>query len=206
MEERERPVAAPQENVQGQAPKQGPQPYPVTKPFTKKKHNPNEERILKTIHSGRFLALKWYILGIILLGLGIITIFKLVPEDFLFILNYMDPYAEYLYILIGLGVIFLLMAELKTRSDKYVFTTHRIKHLKGHIGMDETSFEYDSISHYSVTQTIFESLLGHGTISIERVAGGRTAQTQLRHIPHVKKVKRMIDKLVTMHGGYGRKK
>ena len=187
-----------QQRIPQQRP-QAPQQRPVQqRPPEPEAPAPSKEMILAKISGTRFALLKWYILAAICFIIYFTLQFKLLPSNSAtnMIMSFVEPMKEYLMIPLGVGVLLIIMAELKSKSERYVLTSKRIKYIKGLIGSNETSIEYEMVSHYTVSQNALQKLLRHGTIRIETVAGGRTAEVFLNNIPHIRKVKRILDERI----------
>ncbi len=161
------------------------------------------EKVLAKVYGTRFTYLKWYFGAVIVFIISAILILGLLPETpgVVDMVSAMEPYRLYFFGLIPLGILLIAVGELKLRYERYYLTNRRIRHLKGYVGTNETDIEYEMISHYSMTQSFLERIMNHGTIRIETVAGGKTAQLCLRMIPKAKKIKAIIDERVSAAKG-----
>lgn len=164
---------------------------------------PAEEKILAKINRTRLSYLKFYVLALIMFMLWAILQFSLLPKNSVTtsFMSMIKPYNTYLLLLLGIGILFILIGEMKIRYERYYLTSHRVRQITGFFGIQETDFEYNMISHYSVNQNFIEKFFSHGTVLLETVAGGKTAQISLNHIPHIKQVKAIIDEKVSSARG-----
>lgn len=118
------------------------------------------EKIIKRFGQSRFVNIKYYILGAILICIPIIynlyfSKMKL-PFD-VFYLNFIPPV---------IGLILILIAEIKKRLGNYYITNFRIISIKGSFKKTMDSCTYDKIVNVKIMQTFLQRILNMGTIDI----------------------------------------
>jgi len=116
------------------------------------------ERLIKRFSQSRMVQYKLYFGAVI---------FFLIPVFY----NYYNvklPIPD-LYVMIApaaIGIILILMAELKTRLGNYYITNYRIVSVKGALKKTIDSCTYDKIVNVKVVQTFVQRIFGMGTIDI----------------------------------------
>ncbi len=196
-----------QQAIPPRRPRQQPQRQPQQPKKAMPKQAEPKEKVLAKIYASRLTFYKFYVIGVLFFALWVILWFNLLPAGSIsdFLMSQIGPYKLYLFALLGAGIISILLGERKIKYEKYYLTTDKIRHTRGLINPSENILEYEMISHYSTKSNLIENLFGHGTIILDTVSGTGSGRIVFKHIPHVKKVKKIIEERVgATRGRYGR--
>jgi uncharacterized membrane protein YdbT with pleckstrin-like domain len=118
------------------------------------------EKIIKRFGQSRFVNIKFYIAGIVLLIFPVIY--------YLYFTKVKLPIPEIYVVAIPpiIGCILILMAEIKKMLGSYYITNYRVVSIKGSFKKTMDSCTYDKIVNVKVMQTFLQRLLNMGTIDI----------------------------------------
>lgn len=89
-----------------------------------------------------------------------------------------------------LALLWLFIRCLKWRTTNFVLTTDRFIHRSGVIAKHGREIPLDRINDLTVTQSIFERMIGAGDVMIE--SGGERGQSVLTDLPHPFRVQNAI--------------
>ncbi len=153
------------------------------------------ERTYLIFHPTRLAYFLWYIVAIIIIAVGILLFFNIIP-----ISSFIRGYEYYFLIFFtAVGIILIGIAEIFRRTDKYAITNFRVIEKKGIINIKENSIYWEKIANYSLTQNLFERVFRVGTIKLWSMGGGGegvNAEVTIKRAPHVKKIRFLLDKLI----------
>jgi uncharacterized membrane protein YdbT with pleckstrin-like domain len=155
------------------------------------------EQTYLTFHPTRIAFLKWYLIAILFIAIGVFVIFSVyglvgfslpVPED----------YKIYTLLIPFIGVIFILVADFSRKDDTYYITSHRIVERKGIFNIEEDSIEWEKISNYGLSQNMFDRIFNIGTIRLYSVGGAKDeeAEVVIRQVSNLQKIKALLDRLI----------
>ena len=155
------------------------------------------EQIYLRFHPTRLAYLKWYLLAIIFIGIGILVIlsafsivpFKLIPNE----------YSLYTFFIPFIGIIFIIIAGLMRKIDTYIITNYRIIEKTGIVDIKEDSINWEKISNYSLSQSATERLFNVGTIRLYSMGGGiedKEAEVIIKRVSNIRKIEALLDKLI----------
>ena len=130
--------------------------------------------------------------------LGLLAVLALV--GFLTAQDYGSP-AEYVILAVGAAlVVFLFVVPLlKWRTTHFVVTSERVVMRSGVLGRQGRDIPLSRINDVSFHHTLFERLLGCGTLVVE--SAGERGQVTLTDIPRVERVQRTVYDLVDQESG-----
>jgi uncharacterized membrane protein YdbT with pleckstrin-like domain len=150
------------------------------------------EQTYMIFHPTRLAFLKLYALAILMFLIGSLI--------FIDILNMQLIALEYkIYMLISfaaVGIIIIVLAEVKRRNNDYAITNERVVERTGIINIDQDSITWEKISNLSFKRNLFDRIFGIGTIEIWAVGGLDEPEIILRKIPKFKKVLEVLNKLI----------
>jgi membrane protein YdbS with pleckstrin-like domain len=116
-----------------------------------------------------------------------------------------DGHTIHLVLLIIVIVVGLLLLSwlsfgpwISWRTTHYVFTTHRVLIRRGvlhHVGRD---IALQRISDVGYSQTLFDRIVGAGTLSIE--SAGEHGQESLKTMPHADRIQQTLNRLIEQDG------
>jgi uncharacterized membrane protein YdbT with pleckstrin-like domain len=118
------------------------------------------EKIIKRFSQSRLVQIKFYLAAIVLF---------LVPLIYTFYFSKVKLPVPEIYVIalpVVIGIILILMAELKIRLGSYYITNYRIISVKGSFKKTMDSCTYDKIVNVKTVQSFMQRLLGMGTIDI----------------------------------------
>jgi uncharacterized membrane protein YdbT with pleckstrin-like domain len=103
-------------------------------------------------------------------------------------------------LVVGLGLLSWLSFGpwISWRTTHYVFTTHRVLIRRGvlhHVGRD---IALQRISDVGYSQTLFDRIVGAGTLSIE--SAGEHGQESLKTMPHADRIQQTLNRLIEQDG------
>jgi len=157
------------------------------------------EQTYLTFHPTKLAFLKWYLLALILVILGIFIIlnafgilkFVIISKD----------YSTYTIFIPFIGIVFIIIAGLLRKDDTYYITNYRIIEKKGIVSIKEESINWEKISNFSLSQSAIERLFDIGTISLYSVGGIDTAEVVIKRAPHVRRINALLEKLIERKHG-----
>jgi len=156
------------------------------------------EQTYLVFHPTRLAYLKWYLLAIIFIGIGILVIlsaFSIVPVK----LPIPKDYSLYTVFIPFIGIIFILIAGLMRKIDTYIITNYRIIEKTGIVDIKEDSINWEKISNYSLSQSATERLFNVGTIRLYSMGGGiedKEAEVIIKRVSNIRKIEALLDKLI----------
>ncbi len=150
------------------------------------------EQTYLIFHPTRWAYFYWYFFAILIMVIGILSFFDIVPISFL-----IGKYNTYFLIssIFG-GVILILIAEILRKNDKYAITNFRIIEKKGIINIEEDSIYWEKVSNYSLKQNFFDRIIKVGTIKLWSIGGEDEPEVVIKRAPHIKKIRFLLDKLI----------
>jgi uncharacterized membrane protein YdbT with pleckstrin-like domain len=152
------------------------------------------EKVLGRLHSTRLLFLRYYFVSLILFVIGFALFFDLLPARGFF--------PKYYYLSLPIvALIPIIVSEIKRRNDVYTLTQHRIIERIGILNIIENSTNWDKISSYTVKQNFIERIVNIGTIDLWSVGEEIKPQVTLKKIPHIKRLREVLDKLIRRKTG-----
>ncbi len=102
------------------------------------------------------------------------------------------------YVIIGAGVlivlIFTVVPFLRWRTTHFVITSHRVLVRRGILSRSGRDVPLSRINDVSFEHSLFERLLGCGTLVIE--SAGERGQVSLEDVPHVERVQGEVYQLI----------
>ena len=105
--------------------------------------------------------------------------------------------------IIVVGVVLLLWLAftpwLAWRTTHYVFTTHRVLIRRGVFKRTGRDIALQRISDVSFTQTLWDRMVGAGTLTIE--SAGEHGQENLTNVPRSDQQQQMLNRLIEEDGG-----
>jgi len=153
------------------------------------------ERTYLIFHPTRLAYFLWYIVAIIIIAIGILLFFDIMPISYL-IPNYN---IYFLIFFIAAGIILIGIAEILRKTDKYAITNFRVIEKKGIVNIEEESIYWEKIANYSLTQNLFDRIFRVGTIKLWSMGGGGEGmdpEVVIKRAPHIKKIRFLLDKLI----------
>ncbi|MFH0929559.1 MAG: PH domain-containing protein [Candidatus Aenigmatarchaeota archaeon] len=155
------------------------------------------EKTYLVFHPTRLAFIKLYILFLIFIVTGaalLLSMFGLLPFD----VPLPEEYSLYAAaVSIVIGIVLLIVAEIKHRIDTYIMTNYRIIERRGIVSIKEDSVEWNNIANYTFTQSFLEKLLNIGTIRLYSSGGvEHEAEVLIKKTPHIKKIRFLLDKLI----------
>ena len=132
------------------------------------------EKIVEIYYPSRWIYLKYYLIGIILLLLPFPIAFR------------------------AIGIIPILIAELLKRGNRYIITTERVIHEYTFLSRSIRTAPYSQIQDIHLTQSFAERLVGIGTININ-TAGGPEMEVIFKGVKKPLQVKKLIEEKRIKH-------
>jgi len=158
------------------------------------------EQTYLIFHPTRLAFLKWYLIALIFIIIGVFVIlsaFEIIKLG----LTVPKDYAIYTVFIPFIGVIFIVIAGLFRKVDTYYITNFRIVEKRGIINIKEDSINWEKISNFSMTQSAIDRLLNIGTIRLYSMGGiEEEAEVTIKRAPHVHKIKALLEKLIERKG------
>lgn len=114
-----------------------------------------------TLHQTRLGYLQGYGVSVILIFLPIIALAVAAP-DFIRLISYGPALV---------GIVSLALLEVKIRMYKVTIEKTKIRLHKGILSREHSSASFDKITDFRVYQSLFQHLLGYGTIFVNTAAG-----------------------------------
>jgi len=149
------------------------------------------EQIFTLFHPTRLAYFKFYLIGFLLVLLGIAIFFKFLP------IGFFKNYEFYFLILVPLGIFIWFIAEITRKIDTYIITNHRIIEKKGIINIKEDSINWEKISNYSLTESAIDRIFNIGTIRLYSMGGiEEEAEVTVKKAPNIHKIKALLDRLI----------
>ncbi|NIO44611.1 MAG: PH domain-containing protein [Candidatus Aenigmarchaeota archaeon] len=146
-------------------------------------------------HPARLAYLLWYIIGIIVIVVGVLLFFDIIPISTL-----IEDYNTYFLIFFtAFGIILIGIAEILRKNDKYAITNFRIIEKRGIFNIKENSIYWEKVANYSLTQNLLDRIFRVGTIKLWSMGGGGEGvnpEVIVRRAPHIKKIRFLLDKLI----------
>ena len=127
------------------------------------------ERIVRKFHPSPFNFIWSYLLGVVLIIPGLVTVICPI-----------------------IGVVLIIYTELDRRSITYMITDKRIMKERGIFGKTNSSTIYTKITDIHSSQSAIQSMLGIGDISIN-TAGGEGPEINIRGIGDMPSIKKEIE-------------
>lgn len=150
------------------------------------------EQTYLIFHPARLAFLKWYILGVIIIILGFLFFFDIIP-----ISSLIKDYNIYFLLFFGAtGIILLGIAEILRKNDKYAITNNRIIEKSGIINIEEDSIYWEKVANYELKQNLFDRIFKVGTIKIWSTGGEEEPEVIIKKAPNVKRIRLLLDKLI----------
>lgn len=147
------------------------------------------EQLITKFHPTRFAFFRFYAIAVILIILWVAMQFDLLA-------TIKAEYKIYLILLLFVGVLFIIISEVRRRIDRYFVTNYRIIERKGLFSVNEISIALDKIAEYNLKQNLIDRLIGTGTIVIESVGGDEAPEIKMKEIGNVKRIKGIIEQLM----------
>ena len=148
------------------------------------------EKVLMKFRPSRLVFLKSYLLSFLFLGFGAVSIARNIP------LPSLVQYISLANVLILLGVLIIIITEIRGIFYRYVVTDQRIVEYHGILSKSEVSVPLRRIAHYSIKQNFVERVVGIGNIVIESTGGSERPEILIKAAPRVKRLKQILDKNV----------
>ena len=159
------------------------------------------EQTYLIFHPTRLAFLKWYLIALIFILVGIFIIlsaFAIIK----FGLTVPKDYSLYTILIPFIGVVFIIIAGLLRKVDTYYITNYRIIEKRGIINIKEDSINWEKISNYSLTQSAIDRLFNIGTIRLYSMGGiEEEAEVTIKRAPHIHKIKALLEKLIERKQG-----
>jgi len=161
-----------------------------------------QEQTYLLFHPTRLAFMKWYLLAFIIIGIGIfitLNAFEIVK-----IITITKDYSFYTVFIPFLGIIFILIPELLRNEKTYFITSNRIKEKRGIINIKENSIEWENVAHFTFSQNFIERLIDIGTINLYSLGTKEEkAEIVVKRVPNSKKIKFLLEKLISKYGKVG---
>lgn len=159
------------------------------------------EQTYLIFHPTRLAFLKWYLIALIFILVGIFVILSAF-EIIRFGLTVSKDYSLYTIFIPFIGIVFIIIAGLLRKVDTYYITNYRIIEKRGIINIKEDSINWEKISNYSLTQSAIGRLFNIGTIRLYSMGGiEEEAEVTIKRAPHVRKIKALLEKLIERKQG-----
>lgn len=161
------------------------------------------EKTYLIFHPTKLAYLKWYLLALIIIVIGIFIIlnaFSLV--NFISSVTLKD-YSIYTIFIPFFGIIFIIIADMKRKVDTYYITNFRIVEKRGVLSINEDSINWEKISNYSLSQSAIDRLFNIGNIKLYSMGSGiedKEAEVMIKKAPNIHKIKALLDKLIERKG------
>ena len=146
------------------------------------------EQILLKTSPTRLAFTKYYVLGLIVIIAGLMFNFQFKSIAFI------QPYRIYFPIIIAVGILIIVLAEISRRSTLYTFTNARIIEKRGLFSALEISIPFDKIANYRTNQNLIDRIVGTGTIIIESVGGSDVPEISIKEVGRIKEIKELLDR------------
>lgn len=143
------------------------------------------------VHPTRLAYVKTYFLSLVLFALFAILFFNLIFLPFLI----PSEFRIYLLLLPIIGILLIVLDEIKIRVNTYTLTNTRIIQRKGLYSLNETFVAWNRVSSCSLNQSIFGRLMGIGNITIESTGGEDSPEISIKSVRDVSKIKQTIDQM-----------
>jgi len=157
------------------------------------------ERTYLIFHPTRLAFLKWYLIALIIIAVGIFIILS--AFEIIKVVTISKDYSLYTIFIPFIGVIFIIIAGLLRKVDTYYITNYRIIEKRGIINIKEDSINWEKISNYSLTQSAIDRLFNIGTIRLYSMGGiEEEAEVTIKRAPHIHKIKALLEKLIERKG------
>jgi len=157
------------------------------------------EQTYLIFHPTRLAFLKWYLIALIIIAVGIFIILS--AFEIIKVVTISKDYSLYTIFIPFTGAIFIIIAGLLRKVDTYYITNYRIIEKRGIISIKEDSINWEKISNYSLTQSAIDRLLNIGTIRLYSMGGiEEEAEVTIKRAPHIHKIKALLEKLIERKG------
>ena len=157
------------------------------------------EQTYLIFHPTRLAFLKWYLIALIIIAVGIFIILS--AFEIIKVVTISKDYSLYTIFIPFTGVIFIIIAGLLRKVDTYYITNYRIIEKRGIISIKEDSINWEKISNYSLTQSAIDRLFNVGTIRLYSMGGiEEEAEVTIKRAPHIHKIKALLEKLIERKG------
>ena len=155
------------------------------------------EKVYFGFHPSRLVYWKWYLLSLIIILVGSISLLSMFGIISLGI-SISKEYDMYIFSALPfVGLVPLLIAEILRRSDLYVLTNERIIEKTGIFNIRENSVEWRNVVNYTFTQSFAEKLFSIGTVRLYSAGGvEQEAELVIKKTSHIKRIKVFLDKLI----------
>jgi len=157
------------------------------------------EQTYLIFHPTRLAFLKWYLIALIIIAVGIFIILS--AFEIIKVVTISKDYSLYTIFIPFTGVIFIIIAGLLRKVDTYYITNYRIIEKRGIINIKEDSINWEKISNYSLTQSAIDRLFNVGTIRLYSMGGiEEEAEVTIKRAPHIHRIKALLEKLIERKG------
>ena len=148
----------------------------------------------------RLAYLKWYILSLAIIIIGIVVILS-AYEMIKVGITVPGEYSLYTLAIPFIGVVFLLLVSFMRKVDTYYITNFRIIEKRGLFNIKEDSINWEKVSNYSLNQSAIERVFNIGTIRLYSMGGiEEEAEVTIKKAPNIHKIKALLDKLIERKG------
>lgn len=150
------------------------------------------EQTYLIFHPTRLAYLRWYLIAIFVIIVGIAVSFNLLPLPS----NISSYNIYFLFFFVLAGIILIGIAELWRKHDKYAITNYRIIERHGIINIKEDAIYWDKVSNYSLSQNVLDRILKIGIIQLWAVGGENKPEVVIKRSPKIKRIRLLLDKLI----------
>jgi len=152
------------------------------------------EQTMARLNPTRILFLRYYLLTIIFIVLGIVLFLELLPT--------VEFIPKYYYLSLPIiGLIPAILAEIRIREDTYIITDQKITERVGFLSIEENSVTWDRLSNYTLKQSFLDRILGVGTIELWSIGEEERPEISIKKVSYIKKIIELLDKLIKTRKG-----
>ena len=160
------------------------------------------EQTYLRFHPTRLAFLQWYLLALIIIGIGIfviLAVYGTIPIK----LAIPKEYGFYTIFIPFAGIVFIVVAGLLRKDDTYYITNYRVVEKKGILNIKEDSVSWEKVSNYSLSQSAIERLFNIGTLRLYSIGGAEDmdAEIVIKRAANIHKIKAFLDKLIERKQG-----
>lgn len=148
------------------------------------------EKILMKFNPTRLAFFKWYLVSFILFVVWFLLFFGFIKIGFL------EMNKNYLLALPLIGIILIIISEIRVKINRFFISNYRIIEKKGLISLKESSIMFDRISNYRINQNPIDKISNTGTIEIESAGGSEAPEIVMKRVGNIKKIKILLDNCI----------